>query len=240
MTTELISKPDPAASQAVAVKTKAEEVRDYVTTTLAPQLDDMLAQRIGRERFMRIILNAFRNTPKLMECSKPSLGAALMNAAALQLEPNTPLGHCYLIPYKDQCQLIIGYQGLVELARRSGEIAEIMAHVVREGDAFRYEYGMNPVLEHTPGNERGAITHVYAYARLTTGGFPFVVMPASEVEQLKLRGAAGRGAKTPWDTDEEMMYCKTAVRRLTKYLPKTLELAVALSTDSEQDDEVSE
>ena len=229
-----------ANSQAVAVRTKAEEVREYVTTTLAPQIDDLLARQIGKERFMRVILNAFRATPKLMECSKASLGAALMNAAALQLEPNTPLGHAYLIPYKDQCQLIIGYQGLVDLARRSGEVAEIMAHVVREGDEFTYTYGMNADLRHKPSEVRGRITHVYAYARLTKGGFPFVVMSAAEVEDLKNRGAAGRGVKTPWDTDEEMMYCKTAVRRLTKYLPKTLELATALEVDAEpeQADEV--
>lgn len=49
--------------------------------------------------------------------------AALMNAAQLGLEPNTPLGQAYLIPYKNksvlECQFQIGYKGLIDLAYRN-------------------------------------------------------------------------------------------------------------------------
>lgn len=67
------------------------------------------------ERFMRMALSAINNTPKLAECTQISFLAALMNAAQLGLEPNTPLGQAYLIPYNNkgtmECQFQIGYKG---------------------------------------------------------------------------------------------------------------------------------
>ncbi len=228
--------PDPSASQAVAVRSKAEEVRDYVSKTLAPQLDDVLASHFKTERFMRIVLNAFRTKPQLMECTKASIGAALMNCAALNLEPNTVMGHAFLIPRKSksgpmECHFQMGYMGYVELARRSGEVAEIMAHVVREGDEFRYNYGMNADLYHKPLSDDGAITHVYAYARLKSGGFPFKVLPIKKVEELSMRGARGQGKQTAWDTDFEAMCLKTAILQLKRWLPQTAELSYAMSQD---------
>lgn len=43
--------------------------------------------------------------------------SAMMNAAQLGLEPNTPLGQAYLILFKNkgvfECQFQIGYKGLI-------------------------------------------------------------------------------------------------------------------------------
>lgn len=221
-----------AASQAVAVKTKAEEITDFVTTTLAPSLDDVLQQQISRERFARIVLGAFRTTPKLMECTRASLASALMNAAALRLEPNGPLGEAYLIPYKDTCQFIIGYKGLLTLVWRSGGIVEVTAQVVRAGDDFEYEFGSNRILRHKPAiGERGDVTMVYAYAHLRNGGFAFEVMNVSDIEALRSRGGSSSGRKTPWDTDWEAMAKKTVLRRLCKLLPMSTELAHAVLVD---------
>ena len=71
--------------------------------------------------------------------------AALMNAAQLGLEPNTPLGQAYLIPYKNkgilECQFQIGYKGMIDLAYRTGQVQMIQAQIVREHDFFEYQYG---------------------------------------------------------------------------------------------------
>lgn len=226
-----------ANSQAVAVRTKAEEVREYVSTTLAPQLDDVLAQHFRTERFMRIVLNAFRNKPQLMECTKASIGAALMSCAALNLEPNTVLGHAFLIPRKNkqtgqmECHIQIGYKGWIELAQRSREIAEIGGEVVREGDEFEYNYGLNANLYHKPKSEDGKITYVYAYARLKSGGFPFRVWPIAKVDAVSMRGARGQGKQTPWDTDYEEMCIKTMFLRLRNRLPLSPDVLEFLSKD---------
>lgn len=214
----------------MAVRTKAEELTDFVTTTLAPSLDDVLQQQISRERFARIVLGAFRTAPKLMECSRASLGSALLSAAALRLEPNGPLGEAYLIPYKDTCQFIIGYKGLLTLARRSGAIVEVTAQVVRAGDEFEYEFGSNRTLRHKPAiGQRGEVTMVYAYAHLKDGGFAFEVMNVSDVEAIRQRGRSGSSG--PWSTDWEAMAKKTVLRRLCKLLPMSTELAHAVQID---------
>lgn len=226
-----------AGSQAVAVRTKAEEITEFVTTTLRPSLDDVLQKAITPERFARIVLSAFRTTPKLMECTRTSLANALMNSAALGLEPNGPLGEAYLIPYKDTCQFIIGYRGLLTLARRSGQIVEVTAQVVREGDEFEYEFGSNRVLRHKPAvGERGEVTMVYAYAHLKDGGFAFEVMSVADVEALRARG--NERGHSPWKTDWEAMAKKTVLRRLCKLLPMDLALSHAVHVEDAAETEL--
>lgn len=227
-----------ASSQAVAVRTKAETTREYVMSVLAPQMGDVLQKRITPERFMRIVLNAFRTTPKLMECSQTSLGAALMNAAALGLEPNTPLGQAYLIPFDSrdgmQVQFIIGYKGLLDLARRSGQIVTIHADVVRAQDEYHAWHGSEAYLKHVPyrSGERGDVVTYYAYARLKDGGFQFVEMTPTDVEAIRERSKAKNYG--PWKTDYEAMAKKTVLRQLCKLLPQSIELGYAMEADEHE------
>ena len=105
------------------VKAWESEIRRALPTVLTP------------ERFTRSALSAINNTPSLADCTPMSFIAALMNAAQLGLEPNTPLGQAYLIPYKNkgvlECQFQLGYKGLIDLAYRTGQMQMIQAHVVR-------------------------------------------------------------------------------------------------------------
>lgn len=75
--------------------------------------------------------------------------AALMNAAQLGLEPNTPLGQAFLIPYKNkgnlECQFQLGYRGMIDLAYRNERMQSIEFHTVYENDVFEYELGLNRV-----------------------------------------------------------------------------------------------
>ena len=98
---------------------------------------------ITPERFTRITLSALSTNPQLAQTTPKSFLGAMMTAAQLGLEPNTPLGQAYLIPYKNkgvlECQFQLGYKGLVDLAYRSGQISIIQAHTVRSNDDFEYE-----------------------------------------------------------------------------------------------------
>ena len=86
---------------------------------MEPEIKKALPEVITPERFTRMALSALNTTPKLQECTQISFLAALMNAAQLGLEPNTPLGQAYLIPFKNknvmECQFQIGYKCLIEL-----------------------------------------------------------------------------------------------------------------------------
>ena len=151
-------------------------------------------------------------------------------------KPNTPLGHCYLIPYGTTCQLLIGYQGMIELALRTGRVTSIKAMVVREGDHFEFEHGLSEKLVHRPGdNEDAAITHAYAVAQIKDSTPIFWVLSRPQIEARKKRGASGRGKRTPWDTDYEAMAMKSAVRALFKWLPKSAEMAVAQAVEEAQE-----
>lgn len=185
-------------------------------------------------RFKRLVVTAIRMNPDLQRCSQMSLLGSLMTAAQLGLEVNTPLGQAYLIPYKQECTLQIGYQGYMALARRSKQVASIMAHAVYDGDDFAYQLGLSPNIHHLPlaedREDPARITHVYAYARFGGGYDPvFVVLTRKKVEQFRRRSPSGKSG--PWVSDYEAMALKTAVKRLARWLPLSSQLADMVTAD---------
>ena len=62
----------------------------------------VLPRHINPERMLKIALHAVRAVPQLMECTTESLMGAVMTCAQLGLEPNTVLGHAYLIPFRNK------------------------------------------------------------------------------------------------------------------------------------------
>jgi len=98
------------------------------------EIKKALPSVITPERFTRMVLSAISVNPKLATCTKASFLGAMMNAAQLGLEPNTPLGQAYILPYQNkgvlEAQFQIGYKGLIDLAYRSGEVELVQAHIV--------------------------------------------------------------------------------------------------------------
>jgi recombination protein RecT len=199
-----------------------------------------LPKHLTADRMVRVVLTALNRNPKLLECTKESLWQSVMDCASLGLEPDA-LGRAYLVPYENKrqgivaCQLIIGYKGLIDLMYRSERINMVQTGVVHKGDHWLYERGMAPKLEHRPCDEPGSMTHVYSVVHLKGCDMPSVeVMTRREVDAIKGRSrAAGSG---PWVTDYEAMAVKTCIRRHSKVLPMSAELARALDTDADQVD----
>jgi len=196
-----------------------------------------LPRHLDPDRMTRIALTEFRKNPKLAECDPRSVFAAVVIASQLGLEPGL-LGQCYLIPYKRECQMIPGYQGLIDLVRRTGKVKRIEAHVVRDGDDFTYKTGLETVLEHRPklDGDPGDIRLAYAVAEFTEGGYHVEVMTRWQIETIRDRSQGYRNAKkygspTPWETDAEEMFRKTVIRRIAKFLPKSAELATAIALE---------
>lgn len=192
----------------------------------------------SQERFVRLLLTAANTNPDLFECDPRSFLAAGVGAAQLGLEPNDARGLAYLLPYKDRrrgkvVNLIIGYRGMLDLARRSGMVSTINAFAVYEGDTFTYSLGLEPTLHHIPadGDEDPAkMTHVYAVAKVN-GDPQFVVMTRRQVERVKASSQGASSSYSPWTTHYAEMAKKTALRRLCKYLPQTVEMANADAYD---------
>lgn len=204
---------------------------------MEPQIKKALPEVITPERFTRMALSALNTTPKLNECTPMSFLAALMNAAQLGLEPNTPLGQAFLIPYNNkgemECQFQLGYKGLIDLSYRNPNMQIITAHTVYENDEFEYELGLNPCLNHRPTlGERGEIRLFYGLFKLTNGGFGFEVMSKTAMDDFaKEYSKAFDSSFRPWRTNYESMALKTIIKKALKYAPLKSEFRNALSTD---------
>jgi recombination protein RecT len=215
------------------------------------QLQAVAATHMNPERMMRLMANAIRTTPKLADCDPLTLLGAMMTSASLGLEPNTPLGHAYLIPFQNrskgvvEVQFIIGYKGMISLARRSGAVVNIHADVVYEGDEFSYEYGSEQHLRHKPSGPRKSPTHAYCHAKLVDGE-AFIVLPWEVVIETRDASQGWKTAKrygktdtTPWGAHLHAMAKKTAVRRLFDELPISIEEANSNLSDGISVDEQS-
>lgn len=209
------------------------------------QIAMALPSHLKPDRMIRVALTTIRQTPKLLECTPISLLKCVMQASALGLEPDPLLGRCYMVPFRDtkkgitEATLIIGYKGLIDLARRSGEIVSLEAHVVYERDEFRFEFGSGECLIHRPGfmQDRGQITHAWAMARFKGGGHQFEVMDYWELEAV--RGMSKQGNFGPWVDHRAEMYRKTVVRRLAKFLPLSPQLVSHLAGEEMVDSGMS-
>lgn len=216
--------------------TKSMSIADLIKA-MEPEIKRALPEVITPERFTRMALSALNTTPKLMECTQMSFLAALMNAAQLGLEPNTPLGQAYLIPFQNkgvmECQFQIGYKGLIDLSYRNPQMQMISAQTVYENDEFEYELGLNPRLEHHPAlDNRGEVRLFYGFFKLVNGGFGFEVMSREAVDRYaKEYAPAFDSSYSPWKSNYESMAKKTVIKQALKYAPLRADFQRVLSTD---------
>ena len=198
----------------------ANTLKGYVSS-MKGEIEKALPKVMTPERFTRMALSAISNNPALEKCSPQSFLGAMMNSAQLGLEPNTPTGQAYLIPYGNQCQFQIGYAGLITLAYRNPEMQTVGAQVVYENDTFDYELGLEPKLVHKPAkSNRGNPVFYYAYYKLKNGGFGFEVMSQEDVEKhMKEFSKSAGSSSSPWKTNFEAMAKKTVLKKALKYAP---------------------
>ena len=180
---------------------------------------------ITPERFTRMVLSAISTNPKLGSCTPASFLGAMMSAAQLGLEPNTPLGQAYILPYQNkgvlEAQFQLGYKGLIDLAYRSGEVEVVQAHIVYANDKFECEYGLEPKLTHIPAEkDRGEPIKVYAMFKTKSGGYGFEVMSMEDVRiHAEKYSKAYNTSFSPWKTNFEEMAKKTVLKKCLKYAP---------------------
>lgn len=199
---------------------------------LAPQMAKALPEHVKADRLARVALTAIRNNPKLATADRLSLMGAIMMSAQLGLEPNTPLGHAYLIPYGQRVQFQLGYKGLLDLAHRSGQYRQITAHAVDEADQFSYRYGLQPDLSHVPADRpTGRSVKYYAVYHLTNGGYDFKVWSREKVEAHAEKYSMAKN-DGPWVTDFDAMAKKTVLVDLLRTAPKSVEMAQATNSDN--------
>jgi len=204
---------------------------------------------ISHDGLSGALLAAFRKNPSLAKCDPASIVTGLQICAQLGLKPNTPLGHVYLIPYGSTCTPILGYKGYQELARRHPSVRSVFAEVVFIGEHFALSAGSEGMrVEHHPDPARSSvdadwkatrdrIVGAYAVCHLANGERLTRWISAADIDARRIRGASGKGKRTPWDTDYAAMARKSAVRALfgSGEAPMSDEIAQALEVDDTYD-----
>lgn len=232
----------------IALK-KFNTVRGLLAQAL-PQMSKALPKHLTGDRLSRIALTEIRKNPKLLECNPKSFIGSIMECAQLGLEPGAQRGEAHLVPYYNSstkeldCQFIIGYKGMLKLARNSGEIKTVSGHCVYSNEVFEIEYGLEERMTHIPifgdDKERGEFKGAYAVVKLKDGGYQFTfverakIMKIRDIQLDKIKSDYGKKF-SPWVTSFEEMAVKTAIRRLYKFLPTSVEISRGLYLDEQAD-----
>lgn len=231
------------------------------------QIAMALPKHLTPERMIRVALTAVSGNERLAECEPLTIAASVVQASILGLEPNSVLGECYLIPYWNSklkipgsnklggyaCQMQPGYQGLVKIARNSGQFSIIDAQPVHEGDEFDFEKGSDTWWRHkwAKTGTRGRIIGYWAGYVLKDGSKNFEYMTVESINEhrdkysqgayLKERGAyvkdkdGNKILQGPWRDSPDWMYRKTPLKQVLKLAPKSIEMQTALSMDERMD-----
>lgn len=165
-----------------------------------------------------------------------------MTIAQLGLEPGV-LGQCYLIPFKNnklgtiECQFQLGYKGMIELLRRTGQLSDIYAYTVYSNDEFSIEYGLERTLKHIPAftnpEGRGEIVGFYSVAILKDGTRAFEYMTKREVIEHEEKYRKGNFKNDIWNKNFEEMSLKTVTKKMLKWLPISVEMIENLRKDEQ-------
>lgn len=223
-------------TQALTLKQKVTNVATLLAKS-KHQIALALPRHCSPERMMRVALTAVQRTPALLDCTPESFLGCMIQASQLGWEFDPILGHCFPVPFnnkktgKMECHLIPGYKGLVDLARRSGNISTVEARVVHKKDEYSFQYGLHPDLRHIPtaDEDPGPIIAFYAVVHLRDGAAQFEPMWKREVDAIRARSQARNDG--PWVTDYAEMGKKTTLRRLCKLLPVSVELQKMVALD---------
>lgn len=208
---------------------KPSSIRELISgDQFKQQLSLALPRHMTPDRFARIALTALQRTPKLQDCTQTSLFKCLLDLSAAGLEPDGR--RAYLIPYGQECTLILSYMGMIELVRRSGDVASIRSELVCENDEFSWENGK---VSHKVDwrKPRGEMQAVYAEAVLKSGETQTATLTKDEVDAIRKRSRSGSSG--PWVTDYGEMAKKTSLRRLCKLLPLSSEIAEHIDKDND-------
>lgn len=226
-------------STAVSKKdeSSAVVVRGYFEKNKAVIMET-LPRGFNYSRMVRSVMNAVSTTPIIAKCTPASIFLASVKGMALGLETNGALGHAYLVPFKDggtwKAQFMPSYKGMIELAMRTGKVSSIYAHEVCQHDSFEYELGDNKHIHHIPNpTDRGETVGYYAVVKYSDGSTDFEYMTMQDVGKVKAISQSANSSYSPWKKWPDEMGKKTAIKRLMKRVPMSVEMADLIKSDNQ-------
>lgn len=221
-----------------------------VAAGLKPHLRDTLPKHIDADAFARTIQTALQVQPDLMQATPRSLMVACMKAAtdglildgreAALVMRNVNVGTRDNAKWEKQATYQPMVQGLMKLARNSGQIASIVAQVVYANDRFTYVLGDDERIEHAPApldQDRGKPIAAYAIVKLTDGTTIREIMRASEIMNIGSQGSNSYQYDPAKGKNYAEWWRKTVIRRITKYIPRSSDAIGRFEQAAERIDE---
>lgn len=217
------------------VKAKPTTIRGMLEVH-KDRMQAVLPPGISADKVGAMVLEMIRADKKLLECTPESAFGAVIKCCQLGLIPGPLLGQAFLVPFRAKngtttATLIIGYKGMLNLAHQSRKVLSIEAREVYEDDVFQISYGRKRVFNHEPAGDSEKIKGFYAIAYLKNGGMQFEYMTKKQVDGIRKLSQTGMNVGGIWEKHYVEMGKKTAIRRLFKMLPITIEGGQAVSLD---------
>jgi recombination protein RecT len=214
-----LAAPAPTKHSLVPLKECKTLDQAFASAEFMERIQASAPRHVSPNRMLRTFVSAVSKTPLLAQVSLRSFLGACLTCSQVGLEPNTPLGHIWLLPFKTrvynpktkkrdlevvEVNTIFGYPGLLDLSFRTTKVKSIHADVVWPGDEFSYEYGSEAHLRHKPRAHKPNDTPAYAYMHASLeGGQAFEVLPWDEVLAIRDKSQAYRFALSMKQKAEE-------------------------------------
>jgi recombination protein RecT len=234
-------------NQQIAVR---ERESKQLVFTAQKQFEVSNEYKMNFNREAGFAIQILTNNPYLMKCDPTSVKDAIVNVALTGITLNPALKYAYLVPRKVKselkCILDISYMGMIKILTDAGAVKNVDAGVIYSNDKYDFRRGSDPYFKHQPAlSNRGDKIGAYAIAFLRDGGFQFEILGKEEIEKIRATSESYKNEEgrkySPWETWEDEMWKKSALKRLFKLLPKTNfsdQLIAAISHD--YDNEVSD
>jgi recombination protein RecT len=208
------------------------------------QFQFALPAHIPPARFIRVVMTAVQNNPKLLKCTRQSLFNACMKCAQDGLLPDGR--EAALVPYGDDsesgqskadiAQYLPMIGGIRKKVRNSGMLRDWNVQVVQQGDQFDYQLGDDPFIHHKPsptGGRTRAVLFAYSIATYPDGTKSREVMNADQIKDVQSKAKAKRG---PWS--DPIFYAEMCRKTVAKLHAKQLPMSTDLDTVLRRDDEL--
>lgn len=189
------------------------------------RIDELLGKRAAQ--LCSSLITIANSTPEMQQAAVQNPMSLLqtgLKAATYDLPLGGDLGFAYPVAFYNtkkggyECQFILGYKGLYQLAMRTGAYAKINVCDVREGELKSWNRLTEDIelefIEDEEEREKTKIVGYCGYFRTVNGMEKFVYWSIAKIQHHEERFRKGKYQSQIWRDDHDSMSRKTVLRNM--------------------------